>query len=424
MRPRPYQGRHRGHPLSPCQRWICRSTRNCCRSDSPSGTVVLSARDPAGILTAMFEFEILHRDAASAARVGRFVTPHGVVDTPTFMPVGTCATIKGVTREQAAATGSQMILANTYHLLLRPGPEVVADLGGVHAMMAWDGPILTDSGGYQVFSLADLRDVDDHGVRFRSHIDGSAVDLTPERAVEVQQALAADVMMQLDVCPPHEADRHTIAEAVRRSADWAGRCAAAKTRDDQALFGIQQGGVHDDLRAESIERIVELDLPGYAIGGLSVGEGHEAMMTVLDPADSQFPAGKPRYLMGVGEPRDLLGAVARGVDMFDCVLPTRNGRNASAYTWAGPLKLRNAAHTRDPRPLDETCPCLACRHYSRGTIRHLFMAREMLGPTLLSIHNITFFAQFVAAIREAIAAGEFAAKAAKWLGQLYGDGRE
>jgi len=379
---------------------------------------------PSCILGPMFDFEILGTDAASAARVGRFHTPHGVVDTPAFMPVGTCATIKGVTADQVAATGSQMVLANTYHLLVRPGPEVVAALGGLHAMMAWDGPILTDSGGYQVFSLADLRDITDAGVTFRSHIDGGRIELTPERAIEVQEALGADVIMQLDECPPHDADRAVVAEAVARSAAWARRCQAARQRDDQALFAIQQGGVDAALRAESAARIVELDLPGYAIGGLSVGEGHEAMMEVLSAADGQFPRDKPRYLMGVGEPRDLLGAIARGVDLFDCVMPTRNGRNAMAYTWTGPLKLRNAVHTRDRRPLDEACPCPACRQYSRGTIRHLFMAREMLGPTLLSIHNLTFFAQFTAAIRAAITAGTFADQAQRWLAALYGPPRE
>ncbi|MFW6146162.1 MAG: tRNA guanosine(34) transglycosylase Tgt [Planctomycetota bacterium] len=372
----------------------------------------------------MFDFEVLGTDAASAAREGRFHTPHGVVETPAFMPVGTCATIKGVTAEQAAATGSQMILANTYHLLVRPGPEVVKALGGVHAMMAWDGPILTDSGGYQVFSLADLRDITDEGVTFRSHIDGSRIELTPERAIGAQEALGADVIMQLDECPPHHADRSTVAEAVARSAAWAERCKAARTRDDQALFAIQQGGVDAELRAASAARIVELDLPGYAIGGLSVGEGHEAMMRVLDATDGQLPRSKPRYLMGVGEPRDLLGAIARGVDLFDCVMPTRNGRNAMAYTWTGPLKLRNAVHTRDTRPLDEACPCPACRRYSRGTLRHLFMAREMLGPTLLSIHNLTFFAQFTAAVRAAITAGTFAEQRERWLAALYGSTSE
>ncbi|NLF30384.1 MAG: tRNA guanosine(34) transglycosylase Tgt [Planctomycetes bacterium] len=368
----------------------------------------------------MFEFEVLGTDPSSAARVGRFHTPHGLVETPAFMPVGTCATIKGLTADQVKATGSQMILANTYHLLLRPGPQTVAALGGVHATMAWDGPILTDSGGYQVFSLADLRDISDEGVTFRSHIDGSRVELTPERAIAVQEALGADVIMQLDECPPHDAGRAVVAEAVRRSAAWAARCRAAQRRDDQALFAIQQGGVDPELRAESARRIVELDLPGYAIGGLSVGEGHDAMMRVLDAADGQFPRKKPRYLMGVGEPRDLLGAIARGVDLFDCVMPTRNGRNAMAYTWSGSLKLRNAAHAGDARPLEEDCPCLACRRYSRGTIRHLFMAREMLGPTLLSLHNLTFFARFTAAIRAAIAEGTFGEQTDRWLAALYG----
>ncbi len=371
------------------------------------------------MLPGMFEFELLHTDVSSAGRVGQFLTPHGVVDTPTFMPVGTCATIKGVTPDHVVASGSQMILANTYHLLLRPGPETVAALGGVHAMMAWDGPILTDSGGYQVFSLANLRTLDADGVRFRSHIDGAPVTLTPASAIATQEALGADVIMQLDECPPHDADHAAIAAAVDRSADWARRCLNAKTRDDQALFAIQQGGIEPDLRARSAAAIVPLDLPGYAIGGLSVGEGHEPMMQTLEAIDSQLPAEKPRYLMGVGEPRDILGAVARGVDMFDCVLPTRNGRNAYAYTFDGPLRMRNAAHARDLSPLEEDCPCLACRQFSRGTIRHLFTTGEMLGPMLLSIHNITFFARFVAGIREAIAAGEFQARAADWLSRMY-----
>ena len=335
------------------------------------------------------------------------------------MPVGTCATIKGLTREQILAAGPQMLLANTYHLLLRPGPETVRTLGGVHGMMAWDGPILTDSGGYQVFSLAKLRQISDEGVVFNSHVDGDVVELSPERAVAVQEALGADVIMQLDECPPHDANRTVIAEAVRRSAQWAGRCLTAKTRDDQALFAIQQGGTHADLRAQSAEAIVALDLPGYAIGGLSVGEGHEAMMATLDPMDEQFPRQKPRYLIGVGEPRDILGAVARGVDMFDCVLPTRNGRNAFAYTFSGPVRMRNARHTDDTAPLEEGCPCVACRHYSRGTLRHLFMASEMLGPILLTLHNLTFFARFMAAIRAAIAAGELAERSRRWLAAMY-----
>jgi queuine tRNA-ribosyltransferase len=286
-------------------------------------------------------------------------------------------------------------------------------------MLGWRGPMLTDSGGYQVFSLAELRRLSDEGVTFRSHVDGSAVELTPQRAIEVQEALGADIIMQLDECPPHEAPRAAIAEAVERSAVWARRCLAAKMRDDQALFAIQQGGVDLELRAQSARQIVELDLPGYAIGGLSVGEGHEAMLSVLRTIEGQFPRAKPRYLMGVGEPRDILAAVACGVDMFDCVLPTRNGRNAFAYTWSGPLRLRNAAHASDTRPLDESCPCPACRNYSRGTIRHLFMAQEMLGPILLTVHNLTFFAQFMRAIREAIAQGSFGRQSREWIEKLY-----
>ena len=367
----------------------------------------------------MFEFDVLHTDPSSAARAGRLHTPHGAVETPAFMPVGTAATIKGVTCDHIAASGSQMILANTYHLLLRPGPETVAALGDLHAMMAWDGPILTDSGGYQVFSLAQMRTINDHGLVFQSHIDGSRVELTPERAIAVQEALGSDVIMQLDECAPHDAAGPALAEAVRRSALWCERCLDAKTRADQALFGIQQGGTDIKLRAASAEAIVPLDLPGYAIGGLSVGEGHQAMMDTLDALDGQFPRAKPRYLMGVGEPRDILGAVARGVDMFDCVLPTRNGRNAFAFTFAGPLRLRNAKHARDPRPVEEGCPCLACQRYSRGTIRHFFAAEEMLGPTLLSIHNITFFARFMARIRAALAAGALAEFAQPWLEQYY-----
>jgi queuine tRNA-ribosyltransferase len=368
----------------------------------------------------MFEFDIRSVDPSSAGRTGAFHTPHGTVDTPTFMPVGTCATIKGVTCDHIAASGSQMILANTYHLLLRPGPDVVRKLGGLHAMMAWDGPILTDSGGYQVFSLAHLRTIDDDGLVFQSHIDGATVHLSPERAVEVQEALGADVIMQLDECPPHDAPHEQIARAVDRSARWARRCLNAKTRGDQALFPIQQGGVHADLRAESASRLAELDCPGYAIGGLSVGEGHEAMMSVLNAIGGQFPRERPRYLMGVGEVRDILGAVARGVDMFDCVMPTRNGRNAFAFTADGPLRLRNAVHADAATPLEAGCPCLACARYSRGTIRHLFAADEMLGPILLSIHNITFFARLMASIRSAIAAGRFAEHAREVLARYYG----
>ena len=368
----------------------------------------------------MFSFEITQTDGK--ARLGRLKTPHGEVATPVFLPVGTAGSVKGVTPQQLRSVGAEMILANTYHLLLRPGAETVAHLGGLHKLMGWDGPILTDSGGYQVFSLAHLRRIDDDGVVFQSHIDGAEVALTPQRAVEVQQLLAADIIMQLDECPPGDAEKAQVAEAVRRSAEWARQCRKVWEGSDsgrQWLFGIQQGGVYADLRAVSARRIVELDLPGYAIGGLAVGEPRDAMVAVLDAVNEQLPAEKVRYLMGVGEPRDIIDAVSRGVDMFDCVLPTRNGRNAQAMTWSGRLRLRNARWAKDARPLDENCDCYACRNFSRGALRHLFLAKEMLGPILVSIHNLRFFARFLEAIRRAIAAGNLAETATSWLETMY-----
>ena len=368
----------------------------------------------------MFSLEIQHTDGK--ARTGVLSTPHGQVQTPVFMPVGTAGSVKGVTPEQLIATGSQMILANTYHLMLRPGGDTVAKLGGLHAMMGWEGPILTDSGGFQVFSLAHLRRIDDEKVVFQSHVDGSLEELTPRRCIEIQRQLGADVIMQLDECPPGDATAEQVARAVDRSILWARESKGAWKEDGesaQALFGIQQGGVFEDLRARSAAALVELDLSGYAIGGLSVGEGHHAMVRVLDTTDSQFPADRPRYLMGVGEPRDILAAVQRGIDMFDCVLPTRNARNAFAFTWGGRLRMRNAQWTADPAPLDANCNCYTCRNFSRGTIRHLFMAKEMLGPTLVTIHNLHFFAEFMAAIREAIAAGTLGQDAQQWVSQMY-----
>ena len=379
----------------------------------------------------MISFDILRTEGKS--RLGRLTTPHGEVKTPAFMPVGTAGSVKGVAPDQLRAAGVQMVLGNTYHLMLRPGAETVARLGGLHAMMGWDGPLLTDSGGYQVFSLADLRRIDDEAVVFTSHVDGAEVRLTPEDTVRMQRLLGADVIMQLDECPPAGAAKDAVAQAVRRSADWACRCMDAwrqtapggSMRDDpQALFAIQQGGVHADLRAESARRIAAMDFPGYAIGGLSVGEGHLAMCGVLDAMDSQFPADRPRYLMGVGEPRDILAAVLRGIDMFDCVLPTRNGRNAQAFTWSGRLRLRNSRWTQDKRPPEESCGCFTCRRFSRGTLRHLFLAKEMLGPTLVSIHNLHFFADFMSAIRSAVAAGTLAESARTWIERMYpGTGR-
>jgi len=370
----------------------------------------------------MFSFEVAHLDGK--ARAGRLVTPHGSVDTPVFMAVGTAGSVKGVTPDQLQAAGVQMVLGNTYHLMLRPGAQTVSALGGLHPMMGWAGPILTDSGGYQVFSLAHLRTIDDDGVVFQSHIDGAEVQLGPAKAVRIQQALGADVIMQLDECPPAAAGRDQVAEAVRRSALWARQCRSAWQGGDtggQVLFGIQQGGTFSDLRARSAEQIVALDLPGYAVGGLSVGEGPDAMAAVLDEIDEQLPADRPRYLMGVGEPRDILAAVLRGIDMFDCVLPTRNARNTQAFTWSGRVRLRNARWARDPGPLDEKCTCYACGNFSRGAIRHLFLAKEMLAATLVTIHNLHFFADLMRAIRGAIAAGRLAAAAAQWNEAMYAD---
>jgi queuine tRNA-ribosyltransferase len=342
-----------------------------------------------------------------AARLGRLETPHGTVATPVFMPVGTRATVKGVTPEQLRASGAQIILGNTYHLALRPGDEIVRDLGGLHRFMAWDGPILTDSGGFQVFSLADLRQVSDDGIVFRSHIDGQLLELTPARAVHIQENLGSDIAMCLDECPTSVADPERLREAVRRSILWAGRCRDAHRRADQALFGIVQGGLDLDLRRQCTEELAQFDFPGYALGGFSVGESPELMHAALPACAAVLPADKPRYLMGVGRPEDILAAVAAGMDMFDCVLPTRNGRNASAFTMTGSLRLRNARHRRDPAPLEADCPCYTCRQFSRAYLHHLFQVDEMLGPTLLSIHNIAFYLRLMEQIRAAIIAQRF-----------------
>jgi len=369
----------------------------------------------------MFEFTI--EQARGKARTGRLRTGHGDVKTPAFMPCGTFGAVRGVTPDQLRAAGVQMLLANTYHLMLRPGAETIAELGGLHEFMAWAGPILTDSGGYQVFSLADMRKVGDDGVVFQSHVDGATVELTPERCIDVQAALGADIIMQLDECSPAGAGADELAAAVARSAAWADRCKQRWERlgqtARQALFGIQQGGTDPELRRRSAAAIAELDLPGYAVGGLSVGESRECMVAVLDHVDEQLPREKPRYLMGVGEPRDILAAVLRGVDMFDCVLPTRNARNAQAFTWSGRLRLRNATFARDGRPIEPGCACQACRSFSRAALRHYFMAEEMLGPVLTTIHNLAFFARFMSAVREAIALGELERRAEQWLAGMY-----
>lgn len=318
------------------------------------------------------------------------------------MPVGTIATVKGLTPDQLRGVGVQQVLSNTYHLALRPGADVVEELGGLHKFMGWDGPILTDSGGFQVFSLAKLTKLTADGVTFRSHIDGSPLELTPESAMRIQEQLGADMIMCLDECPPHDVPPERMLEAVDRTTAWARRCRESHARSDQALFGILQGGTNRELRERSAEGLVPIDFPGYAVGGLSVGETPAAMYDTLDFTVPLLPADRPRYLMGVGTPTDLIEAVVRGIDLFDCVMPTRNGRNATAFTDAGVVRLRNRVHQRDPRPLDPHCECPACTQFSRAYLRHLFISREMLGPILLSLHNIAYYQRLLRELRQAI----------------------
>jgi queuine tRNA-ribosyltransferase len=350
-------------------------------------------------------FELVKTDGA--ARVGLLHTAHGVVDTPVFMPVGTQATVKGLTPSQLEEAGARIVLGNTYHLALRPGDNVVAEMGGLHRYMAWNGPILTDSGGYQIYSLALTRKIDDRAAVFRSHIDGSLLELSPERAVEIQENLGSDIAMCLDECPPFETPSMYLDEAVRRTIHWAERCRAKHRRTDQALFAIVQGGTNVELRRQCAAELVKLDFPGYALGGFSVGETPSQMLSALAPTTDVLPANRPRYLMGVGRPIDILEAVASGIDMLDCVLPTRNGRNASAFTIDGSIRLRNARFKRDPEPIESGCSCYACRHFSRAYLHHLFLAGEMLGPILLSLHNVAFYCRFLTQIRQAIHDGSF-----------------
>jgi queuine tRNA-ribosyltransferase len=369
------------------------------------------------ISSSRFSFRLLATDAQSAARRSVFTTPHGDVDLPAFMPVGTQGTVKGLTIDALRDTGAQMVLANTYHLALRPGAEVVAALGGLHAFSGWQGPTLTDSGGFQIFSLAHNAKITEEQAAFRSHIDGNLFELSPERAIAIQEQLGADVIMALDhvVALPNEGA--AVREATERSVRWARRCQQAQTRGDQALFAIVQGGLDPELRARCARLLAELDLPGYAIGGLSVGEQPIDMYRMIEATAPALPADRPCYLMGVGRPQDLLEAMARGVDLFDCVLPTRNARNAMAFTDDGPIRLRNLQFERDERPLDEGCPCAACRH-SRGYLRHLFLAHEMLGPILVSIHNVTYYQRLMADAREAIVEGRYRAFAEAKLARL------
>lgn len=348
-----------------------------------------------------------------AARAGVLMTAHGEVCTPVFMPVGTAGTVKAMTADAVRSTGARMVLGNTYHLMLRPGADRVERLGGLHRMMDWHGPILTDSGGFQVMSLSALRKMDADGVTFQSHIDGTRHRLTPERSVEIQHKLDADVTMCFDECTPFPATHEQAAESMRISMRWAERCRNAFVpREGYGLFGIVQGGIYEDLRAESAAALTRIGFEGYAIGGLAVGEGQAEMFRVLDFTTPLLPEGSARYLMGVGTPSDIIGAVRRGVDMFDCVIPTRSGRTGRAYTSRGVLNMRNARHADDLSPLDPECGCPACQKHSRGYLHHLFKAEEMLGPMLLTWHNITYYQNLMHRLRVAILQNRFEAEAA------------
>lgn len=362
----------------------------------------------------MFEF---HCDAVCGrARAGRFITPHGVVETPRFMPVGTLANVKTLSPDQVAATGAQMILANTYHLHLQPGEAIVAGGGGLHRFMAWPGPILTDSGGFQVFSLSGMREISDRGVLFRSPHDGALIDFTPETSIRIQNDLGADVIMAFDECPPYPADHAAVAGACDRTRAWLERCVAAHARPtDQALFGIIQGGVYLDLRSRCAQELVQFDLPGYAIGGVSVGEPSLEIARIVEATTPLLPDHKLRYLMGVGTYREMAQAIAAGIDVFDCVIPTRLARHGAALVRGDRWNLKNAQFRSDHQPLDATCPCYTCTHFSRAYLGHLIRAKELLGFTLLAIHNVTELVHFTQRIRSAIVAGTFATEFAEWL---------
>jgi len=360
----------------------------------------------------MFEFTLAAQ--SGRARAGVFRTPHGDLLTPVFAPVGTAATVKALTPAQLKELGASLVLSNTYHLYLRPGDELVRDLGGLHAFMQWDGPLLTDSGGFQVFSLSDIRRIDDDGVTFKSHLDGSTHRFTPERSIAIQENLGADIIMAFDECPP-PLDEAYNRVALARTHAWAERCLRAKTRSDQALFGIVQGGIFPSLREESARFLTALDFPGYAIGGLAVGETKAQMHATLDMVEPLLPAHKPRYLMGVGAPEDLVNGVARGMDMFDCVLPTRLARNGAALTRTGRLNLNNAAFARDPLPVEAGCACYCCSHFTRAYVRHLVTSKEILGAVLLTVHNVHLLLTLMREMRAAILDGTFADYAADFL---------
>lgn len=352
---------------------------------------------------AALRYELIKKSNESMARLGKVYTPHGEIQTPIFMPVGTQATVKTMTPEELKEINAQIILSNTYHLYLRPGHELVKKAGGLHNFMKWDRPILTDSGGFQVFSLGPLRKITEEGVEFRSHIDGSKHLLTPEKVMEIENALGADIIMAFDECAPYPADREYVKASLERTTRWLKRCKEAhKNTENQALFGIVQGGMYKDLREQSAREITSIDLPGYAIGGLSVGEPKEIMYEILEHTTPLLPEDKPRYLMGVGSPDDLIEGVIRGVDMFDCVLPTRIARNGTAMTSQGKVVARNAVYAEDFTPLDPECDCYTCRNYTKAYIRHLIKANEILGARLLTIHNLHFLLRLMENIREAI----------------------
>lgn len=364
----------------------------------------------------MTNFHFRVTATSGRARTGVFSTPHGNITTPVFAPVGTQATVKGITPAQLDEMHASLILANTYHLFLRPGHELIAQLGGLHQFMQWQHPILTDSGGFQIYSLAATRQIDDDGATFRSHIDGSTQRLTPESSIEIQEKLGADIIMALDECaPPYDLEYNRL--ALKRTHAWAERCWEAKTRPDQALFGIVQGGIFPELRCQSAEIIASMDFPGNAIGGLSVGETKQEMHQILELMDEILPDNRPRYLMGVGSPEDIINGIMRGVDIFDCVLPTRLARHKTAMTMRGRINLLNAINSNSPLPIDETCTCYTCKHFSRAYLRHLISAKEILAPVLISIHNLHMLMQLVQQARQAIIQDKFSEFALSFLHQ-------
>jgi len=363
----------------------------------------------------MSTFQILHKDSGSAARRGVLATAHGKVETPAFIPVGTAGAVKGITPQQLKETGADIILANTYHLLLRPGVDVVEKLGGLHKFMAWNDTILTDSGGYQIFSLSSLTKIDDDGVEFASHVDGAKIYLNPEIATQIQNRLASDIIMCFDQCTPFPCDDTQLRRAVERTIRWAFACKQAHANAGQLLFAVVQGGINLQLRTYCASELVKLDFDGYAVGGLSVGEGHDNMLRTVAHTTELLPQDKPRYLMGVGTPADIIAAVKAGVDMFDCVLPTRNGRNAFAFTENEPVRMRNNAHINAAEPIETGCDCYCCKNFSRATLRHFFNVGEMLGPILVSLHNLRFYQRLMAQIRHALEKSEFAAWATEQL---------